>query len=418
MKISIITPSHSLEYINELYNTIITQTYSDWEWIVFLNGSASKSQLSSTIRNDKRVKVLKKKLDKDLKGNIGYLKHEAFNCGKGEILVEVDHDDLLTDNCLELLHDAFQDPEIGFVYSNNAQLHTSGMNPTPYNPIHGWTYKSYNYKNTELLSMNSFKPDAASMAFVWFMPDHVRAWRKSVYKSIDGHDKTLAVLDDQDLITRTYLVTKFKFIDEVLYIYRIHGNNTWLLNVDKIQQETVNIFHKYGYKLAERDAELNNLMKVDLGGGIDGRPGYTTIDLMDANINCDLNNGIPLADNSVGVLNASNLIEHLHDRVKTMSEIHRVVADGGWVMIDVPSTDGRGAFQDPSHASYWNVNSFYYYTDKSFARYIRNTTIRFQEFRLETGFQNEWQKALGIVMVRVWLRVIKSDTRRPHLIKI
>ncbi len=28
----------------------------------------------------------------------------------------------------------------------------------------------------------------------------------------------------------------------------------------------------------------------------------------------------------------------------------------------VPSTDGRGAFQDPTHVSFWNINSFMYYS--------------------------------------------------------
>jgi hypothetical protein len=33
----------------------------------------------------------------------------------------------------------------------------------------------------------------------------------------------------------------------------------------------------------------------------------------------------------------------------------------GKLDILVPSTDGRGAFQDPTHVSFWNINSFYYY---------------------------------------------------------
>ena len=55
-------------------------------------------------------------------------------------------------------------------------------------------------------------------------------------------------------------------------------------------------------------------MKVDIGGGLYPRHGYTTLDLYDADVICDLNNGIPLPDNSVGVLNASHIIEHLHDK--------------------------------------------------------------------------------------------------------
>ena len=96
-----------------------------------------------------------------------------------------------------------------------------------------------------------------------------------------------------------------------------------------------------------------------------------TIDQEGADITCDLNDGIPLPDNSVGVINASHVIEHLRDPIKTMREIHRVLAHGGWAFIEVPSTDGRGAWQDPTHVSFWNEHSFWYYTNKSKAEFIQ-----------------------------------------------
>ena len=130
---------------------------------------------------------------------------------------------------------------------------------------------------------------------------------------------------------------------------------------------------------------------------------------------CDLNDGIPLPDNSVGVLNASHIIEHLYDKTKIMSEIHRVLAHGGWAFIEVPSTDGRGAFQDPTHVSYWNENSFLYYTEKSVARYIRNDSIRFSKYRCETYFPNEWMQSINASVVSAWLVAIKDDQRFPGL---
>ena len=36
MKLSIITPTHKLTYIHELYESIKNQTYSDWEWVLYL----------------------------------------------------------------------------------------------------------------------------------------------------------------------------------------------------------------------------------------------------------------------------------------------------------------------------------------------------------------------------------------------
>ncbi|MFM6367255.1 MAG: class I SAM-dependent methyltransferase, partial [Dolichospermum sp.] len=42
-----------------------------------------------------------------------------------------------------------------------------------------------------------------------------------------------------------------------------------------------------------------------------------------------------------------------------------ILKPGGIVDISVPSTDGRGAFQDPTHVSFWNINSFLYYCNES-----------------------------------------------------
>ena len=152
-------------------------------------------------------------------------------------------------------------------------------------------------------------------------------------------------------------------IAKPLYIYRVTGDNTWLERNEAIQRITRELCHKYAFQLAEKDADDRGLMKVDMGGGLYPKPGYMTVDQADADIICNLDEGIPLPDNSVGVLNASHVIEHLKDPIKTMREIHRVLAHGGWAMIEVPSTDGRGAWQDPTHVSFWNEHSFWYYTN-------------------------------------------------------
>jgi len=209
-----------------------------------------------------------------------------------------------------------------------------------------------------------------------------------------------------------------KHIPKVLYIYRITGENTWIQRNKEIQTGTWELFYQNAVRLAERDADLQGLMKVDLGGGIAPKEGYTTIDRHDGDITADLGKTWPLANNSVGVLRASHVLEHLKKPLFSLAPIHRVLADGGWAFIDVPSTDGRGAWQDPTHVSFWNQNSFWYYTRKDQAQYIRNTKIRFQEWRLNTGFPGPWWRENNIPVTTAWLTAVKSDARRPHLIKI
>ena len=414
-KFSIITPEHSpknMPFLYELYETIKNQTHKNWEWILYLNGECKLHHIHEEIKNDSKVRVI----EGISNYNIGFIKNKAFLLGRGDILVEVDHDDLISLDCLEELNIAFQDQEVGFVYSEDLLYDMRGdEHKIPFNSDNGWTHEWVKFRGEEYIKQNSFPPTARSLGIIWYAPDHVRAWRTNVYYEIGGHNPDLSICDDHELLIRSYLKTKFKFIDKILYYYRwLPGNdNTQTKRIDSIQEKTFELFHKYGRSLAEREADIKDLMKIDLGGSLFPRPGYVTIDQYDADIVCDLNDGIPLDDNSVGVVNASHILEHLRDPIKSMREIHRVLCDGGWAFIEVPSTDGRGAWQDPTHVSYWNENSFWYYTRADKAQFIRNTDIRFQEFRLETEM---WEDNIAITFA--WLCAIKSDERRPHPIKI
>jgi SAM-dependent methyltransferase len=77
----------------------------------------------------------------------------------------------------------------------------------------------------------------------------------------------------------------------------------------------------------------------------------------------DLSNRWYWEDSSVDYILARDIIEHLPDRILTMNEAWRVLKPGGLIQIEVPTTDGRGAFQDPTHVSFWNRNSFFYFED-------------------------------------------------------
>ncbi len=406
-KFSIITPAHkNTPYHKELYDSIVAQTYGNWEWVLWLNNKIKRYKLPKEILEDKRVVIYE---TESKSKHVGYHKHHAFHKGEGDILVEVDSDDLIEPNCLEELNKAYQDPEVGFAYSDVAVWDDDFV---PYNYEHGWTHYFHEFRGKKLHVMNTWEPTSHSLGFIWYAPDHVRSWRKDLYHEIGGH-KDLSICDDHELMIRTYNKTKMYHIKKPLYIYRITGENTYLERNEKIQIKTVELFNENAYALAERDADLRGLLKVDMGGGLFPREGYVTVDQEGADITCNLDEGIPLEDNSVGVLNASHIIEHLKDPVKTMREIHRVLAHGGWAMIEVPSTDGRGAWQDPTHVSFWNEHSFWYYTDWNKAQFIRNKDIRFQTYRLDT-----WEMQPHIPCVTAWLVAIKEDQRLPGVLSI
>ena len=420
MLVSIITPTHkpNTAYLQQAYDSLIAQTDDRWEWVIYLNGGARLADIPQLVADD-RVRVIRADC---VHQGIGSVKHAAFSQGSGDVLLELDHDDTLEPEAVQHVIEAFvENPGVGFVYSDCSRFRDDARTVAPYSKQHGWP-EPYAHESNDGRTRRvtpSFAPSAAALRRIWYAPDHLRAWCRDVYERLGGHDQTLAVCDDHDLMIRTYLNAPMHRIPVPLYNYRMHDPNESGPNRQNalVQSETVRLGRKYAKRLAEREADLRGLRKVDIGGGRYGCRGYTTVDVEgDAEVIHDLRSGIPFPDNSVGVLNASHIIEHLPDKAFTMQEIYRVLAHGGWAFIEVPSTDGRGAFQDPTHVSFWNENSFWYYTRQSHAQYITNHGLRFMEDRLDTTW---WEpKEHKVAITHAWLIAVKDGPRLPGLLHI
>jgi len=105
----------------------------------------------------------------------------------------------------------------------------------------------------------------------------------------------------------------------------------------------------------------------------------------------DLSKPWPWANDSIDYVLARDIIEHLPDKIHTMNEIYRVLKPGGIADVEVPTTDGPGAFQDPTHISYWNRNSFKYfehgnvYRDRFADSYGTNAAFRIRHWAIENS---------------------------------
>jgi SAM-dependent methyltransferase len=207
---------------------------------------------------------------------------------------------------------------------------------------------------------------------------------------------------------------QFQHITECLYFYRIHAKNNVKTNNAEIRHYTNQVYNAHIWKLAEKFANDNKLSLIDLCGGLDAPTGYIPIDKSiraPANtdgIYSDLDHTWALENDSVGVLRAHDAIEHLRNPIHTMNEAYRVLAPGGFFLISVPSTNGLGAFCDPTHVSFWNKLSFRYYVDRQFSRYVPEFIGRFQVSRVIEWFPSEWHKQENVPYVEAHLICLKS----------
>jgi SAM-dependent methyltransferase len=116
-------------------------------------------------------------------------------------------------------------------------------------------------------------------------------------------------------------------------------------------------------------------LRLNLGSADDLRREYVNVDVFPQlrKPGCefqqaDLSQPWPWPANSVDEIFARDIVEHLPDKRHTMNEAWRVLRNGGRFEIIVPTTDGRGAFQDPTHVSFWTPNDLTYYTVDGFER--------------------------------------------------
>lgn len=102
----------------------------------------------------------------------------------------------------------------------------------------------------------------------------------------------------------------------------------------------------------------------------------------------DLNNGIPLENESVDLIYTSHTLEHLNNLVFIMEEIYRVLKKNGKVLIKVPHFSNGIAYADPSHKMVFSVftfDNFGYYTTTKFRKKY-NTDVDFKIVKKELIF--------------------------------
>ena len=215
---------------------------------------------------------------------------------------------------------------------------------------------------------------------------------QQVYKK--AQELGLEPTTDIDLSCEEKAITWRRFsLDYTFLIFTLHKSKGNLGNFDY-----------------DKIKNSGNVLRVDLGCGVNKPDGHIGVDKFPGevvDIVADLSQKFPFPDHSVDEIRAYDFIEHLPEPIHTMNEIWRIGKPNAKVDIFVPSTDGRGAFQDPTHVSFWNVHSFYYYSVEH-PKYLElcqryGFNGAFKVNRLENIPGNN-----GIVYVKADLTVIKN----------
>lgn len=105
--------------------------------------------------------------------------------------------------------------------------------------------------------------------------------------------------------------------------------------------------------------------KVNLGCGRQYLEGYVNCDVVRAvraDRYFDLNQfPYPFEPDSVSEVFMDNVLEHLDDIPRVMTELHRILEPGGVLKIVVPYAKADWAYQDPTHRHYFTERSMDYF---------------------------------------------------------
>ena len=220
MKVSVVIPAYNHEkYIDETINSVLSQTYEDFELIIINDGSTDNTEDAIRSYKDKRIKYYHQ-------NNQGA--HVAINKGIkmscGHYVAILNSDDVYTPNrlrrCVEFL-----DRNDGYsaVITKVSGIKGNGLPVSKRDSAHIKAWLKWYEKALTFFENDQFMPSTFSNNILITTSNYFM--RKSVLDRIGGF-LPLRYTHDWDFLLRLSGETKIHLLDEVLLKYRIHDSNT------------------------------------------------------------------------------------------------------------------------------------------------------------------------------------------------
>jgi glycosyltransferase involved in cell wall biosynthesis len=124
-RFSIVTPVYDPppDVLQDTIRSVEAQTWDDWEWILVDDNSpneATRVALRAAAARDPRIRVV----EREANGHIVKASNDGVDAARGEFIVLLDHDDLLTRRALELMAAYIDaDPTADYLYSDEDKVH-------------------------------------------------------------------------------------------------------------------------------------------------------------------------------------------------------------------------------------------------------------------------------------------------------
>lgn len=221
-KVSVIIPTYNRsKYLCEAIDSVLAQTYKDFEIIVIDDGSTDDTRNVLNERYDGRIQYL-------YQANQGYsvAANKGIEASVGEYIAILGDDDLWLPEKLERQVRQFDDhPEFGFVGSESLVINGQGLATDHYKRGQG--------------NVDTFE----SLYEMPFIPALTVVIRRRCLDEVGYFDPQLPNAQDYDLWLRLAKRYRFCYMDMPLAKYRLHGSNL-SRNIDQRIKDHVMVVNK------------------------------------------------------------------------------------------------------------------------------------------------------------------------------
>ena len=206
--VSILLPTYNTPeiYLRECIESIIIQSYSNWE-LCIADDASTDPNVVKTIKEYQKVDKRIKLIERSNNGHISEASNSALSIAKGKFVALMDHDDVLWPNALyENIQIIRSNKKVDFIYSDEDKIDGTGK-------IHSYPFLKPDFSPEFLESCNYIT--------------HFSCIRTDVIKKVGGFRKGYEGAQDWDLFIRISEITNnIVHIPKLLYSWRIHEAST------------------------------------------------------------------------------------------------------------------------------------------------------------------------------------------------
>lgn len=197
---AIITTKNRKNLLEKAIQSVLTQTYTEIECIVVVDGSDDGTCEYLESITDSRLRMIYIAKEESQGGN--YARNKGIQSAKGEFLALLDDDDEWFPTKIEQQIKLFDNENVGLVYCG----HVNDYDEKKFVRVYPEEYQQGNLSQIVFKSM--------------FCTTSMMMIRKSVMEEIGGFDESIAFWQDYDVIIRICQVAEVAFVREPLMLLR------------------------------------------------------------------------------------------------------------------------------------------------------------------------------------------------------